>query len=303
MNKEGGIAVRINFLVNKVAGGWKPNDKRLGGSEESVVEWAKELRKRGHIVTIYDNDTRNSYSGGGDICINVKSSEIAPKEPTLYLTNETNASELDLSAYLGVIWPSQWAVDNIPVNNRTFVLPHGYDPEKIYPAKKIPKQCFYASSPDRGLDILLKAWPEVYREHPDATLIITYGVTDVDLPGVICLGEADEDTMNEVYRTSDIWCHPARGGELYCMTGIKAQVAGCIPVIIPAMALSETVRTGYTADEKTYGLVLSSVLGFDYDFASLNRRGSSVDLPTWKDSVDILEQVIQSVLEEDNAQK
>ena len=122
-----GQGMVINFVVNEVAGGWEPTDTRLGGSEEAVVRWAEEFVKQGHEVRVYRNghggfhahngvhyEDRELYGQhGGDICINVKSSEIPPKEPTIYLTNETNASDLDLSAYQAVVWPSQWCIDNI----------------------------------------------------------------------------------------------------------------------------------------------------------------------------------------------
>lgn len=312
--------MRISFLVNKVVGGWEPNNARLGGTEESVVQWAEELVKKGHGVRVYysshsrdlmgytDLSSRVVYMNrhyyekdapglGFDVCINVKSSEISPKESTLYLTNETNASELDLSAYEGVIWPSQWAVDNIPVNNKTFILPHGYNAAQIYPDKKIPKQCFYASSPDRGLEILLEAWPKVYKAHPDATLIVTYG-GNIDLPGVINMGEIDQETMNDIYKTSDIWCHPATGGELFCMTGKKAQAAGCIPVIIPTMALSETVERGFKTDKENYAQTLMEVLGLSMEYRDHIRQDiiKHANAMTWEESTDRLLEIINSVL-------
>lgn len=288
----------ISFLVNEIRGGWKPTDTRLGGTEESIVEWSKELRKRGHQVDIYDNENRNNYNGGYDICINVKSSDKPPLEPTLYLTNETDASSLDLSAYAGVIWPSQWAVDNIPVNNKTFILPHGYDPKKIYPGDKIGQQCFYASSPDRGLETLLRVWPEVHAKHPKSTLILTYGARLELMEGVINLGEVDEDTMNEIYRTSEFWCHPCNGGELYCMTGIKAQAAGCIPVIIPCMALTETVKHGFFAqDGFGYGKKLDAALLASSEFKDKERYLLAQEhYPSWEDSTDILLKIINNVL-------
>lgn len=298
----------VNFLVNEVAGGWESTDTRLGGTEESVVRWAEELAERGHKVSVYKNGRsllsetmppsgnyvdyydRSLYAShdNADICINIKSSDIAPKEPTLYLTNETNASDLDLSKYLGVIWPSQWCVDNIPVNNKTFILPHGYDPTQVYPGKKIAKQCFYASSPDRGLDTLLAAWPKVYAAHPDASLILTYGA-DVSMPGVINLGNVDEDTMNEIYRTSEFWLHPCNGGELYCMTGIKAQASGCWPVIIPTMALAETVKFGTFSTVETYADDLIRELGQGHIVPNIT-------YPNWKNSTDKLEEIIKSVV-------
>lgn len=297
--------MRVNFLVNEVAGGWEPTDARLGGTEESVVRWSEELVKRGHEVEVHRNPRYGRHSEttirngvwyklrhhecNADVTINIKSSEVDPIEPTLYLTNETNASQLDLSKYLGVIWPSQWAEEHIPVNNpRRFILPHGYDPEKIYPSKKVPKQCFYASSPDRGLDTLLEVWPSVMRAHPDATLLVTYGGS-IDLPGVINMGEVDEDTMNEIYRTSEIWCHPCNGGELYCMTGIKAQAAGCWPVIIPTMALAETVRYGTMSTRERYAEDLISALDEKHEIPEYV-------YPTWSDTTDQLLDIITEVL-------
>lgn len=308
--------MQLNILVNNVFNGWEPTDIRLGGTEESVVHWAEELARRGHQVTVYRNGRnapkvegfdlpavtyleRDRYEGGGDICINIKSADIEPKEPTLYLTNETDATKHDLSKYLGIIWPSHWAADNIEVNNdNLFILPHGYDHTAIYPGQKTAKQCFYASSPDRGLDVLLQAWPRVYAAHPDATLIVTYGGQS-NLPGVINLGEIDEDTMNDVYRSSDIWCHPCTGGELYCMVGKKAQAAACIPVIIPTMALAETVARGFKVDTPdNYAKTLIEVLSLPMEARNAIRKDvlEHAYTPNWVQSTDILLGIINSVL-------
>lgn len=304
--------MQINFLVNEVYGGWEPGDTRLGGTEESVVHWASELAARHHKVTVYRNGRygipaimhdgvlyaeRQLYEPE-DVCVNVKSSDVFPQEPTVYFTNETDASALDLSAYDAVAWPSQWCIDNIPANNKTYVLPHGYDPTHIYPQKKITKQCFYASSPDRGLSTLLDAWPEVYAAHPDANLLITYGGF-VDLPGVTNLGEVDEKTMDEIYRTSDIWCHPCSGGELFCITGKKAQVAGCIPVIIPTMALSETVERGFKTDKEHYAQSLIEVLDMPLQARDAIRKDviKHANALTWGQSTDKLLAIIEDVLE------
>ena len=310
--------MRINFLVNEVFEGWEPTDTRLGGTEESVVWWAEELAKRGHTIVVYRNgrDTehvglighngvqyqpRQHYYGGGDICINIKSSDIAPKEPTLYLTNETNASDLDLSKYLGVIWPSEWAAENIPVNNpRKFILPHGYDPEQIKLGKKIPKQCLYASSPDRGLYQLLDIWPQVVEAHPDAQLIVTYGGEGhIDVPNVMFMGEVDESTMNDLYATSDLWLHPCSGGELYCIVGKKAQAAGCIPVIIPTMALQETVARGFKVDSiDNYAKTVIDVLSMTPEMRDAIRKDvlDHAFTPTWAETTDRLIEIVHSVV-------
>lgn len=305
--------MKIHFLVNEIHNGWTPLDKRLGGTEESIVEWARLLSKD-HEVIVYGNGFRGSvgkvkylnrkdYSGGGDICINIKSSEVDPLEPTLYLTNETDATDKDLSKYLGVIWPSQWAVDNIPVNNKTFILPHGYDDQEIYPGKKIPKQCLYASSPDRGLFWLLRAWPSVIKAHPDATLIVTYGGEKYDVDGATFV-DASVEEMNKLYRESDIWAYPCNGGELYCMTGIKAQAAACIPVIIPTMALSETVKHAYQANgPSNFAAKLIRAMDDVYVPGYAQRRNTVMrnrmakeHYPNWQDSTDKLLAIIKEVL-------
>lgn len=304
----------INFIVNPVAGGWDPGDNFLAGTEDSVVKWAEGLAGKKHKVTVFRNSgrgfkdltykgvlyrDRSSYSGGADVCINVKSYDVPKLEPTFYLTNETDASRHDLSIYEGVIWPSKWAVDNIPTNARqVFILPYGYDPKTIYPAKKKRYQCLYASSPDRGLGTLLNIWPEIHKKHPDSQLLVTYGAEIPPTTGVKNLGKISEQSMNRLYRTSEFWCHPCNGGELYCITGIKAQAAGCIPVIIPRMALAETVNGGFWArDESSYLAALDAALSSSSrTINSMRKDLSSRHYPTWEDSVEQLEDIMAAAI-------
>lgn len=300
----------IDFLVNHIDGGWSPRDKRLGGTEESVVKWAEELYRRGHFVTVYMNGTGgykdgvtyigrnvyNKYAKQADVCINIKSSEVPPKVPTLYLTNEVDADQLDLSAYDGVIWPSQWAVDNIPVNNdNVFIVPHGYDETKIYPQRKHKNLCIYTSSPDRGLDTLAIIWPSIVDKHPDAQLIVTYGGPDLDLPNCVA-SEFTEEEMNELYRKADIWIHPANGGELFGISAIKAQAAACVPVYFPTMALSETVKEGIKC---SYGgdmyFRLVEILGDEEKKLEIRNKLAKHTFPTWVTSTDALEKCILEI--------
>lgn len=301
--------MKISFLVNHVHNGWGPTDKRLGGTEESVVRWSEELVRRGNQVIVYRNGDkdgfhngvlyvdRNRYSGGSDICINVKSSEVAPKEPTLYLTNETDADDKDLSEYLGVIWPSQWADDNIPVNNQNrFILPHGYDPSKIYPKEKVNKRCLYASSPDRGLETLSIIWPSIVAEHPDADLYVTYnGIIDADN---VKYGEFSEEEMNDLFNTSDLWIHPCNGGELFGMSAIKAQAAQAIPVYFPTMALRETVQSGISCEDgrDMYNSIVQ-LLGDQAAKDKLREEMKHLKLPTWESTTSRLLEIINSVVQ------
>lgn len=302
--------MRLNFLVNHIVGGWEPTDIRLGGTERGIQEWAEELVRKGHEVYVFRNGHKNSgmqvhggviyqerstYHGHGDICINVKSPEQVPLEPTIFYTNNTDADQLDLSKYSAVIQISEWAKDNISVNNpKVYVVPHGYEPLKIYPETKIKNQCLYASSPDRGLETLLRIWPKVIAAHPDATLKVTYGAPEYDVEGVEFLGNVDEETMNQLYRESDYWTYPCNGGELQCITGMKAQAAGCIPVIIPVMALQETVKNGYFATADNYAEVLIDAMSKDN--TEIQDALVMEHYPTIEESTNRLLEIIKQVL-------
>lgn len=307
--KENMDTMRISFIVNEVEGGWEPTDKRLGGTERGVQEWAEELAKRGHKVIVFRNGHDNDffYNGvaylkreayaPGEVTINVKSPEIPRQGPTLFYTNDVNANQQDLSDYDGVIHISRWAKANIPVNNElVFVIPHGYDFFKHTPGVKVPKQCLYSSSPDRGLETLLRAWVQVHEEHPDATLKVTYGAEALDIPGVEFLGDVSEEEMAKLYRESQYWLHPCTGAELQCIAGLKAQAAGCIPVVIPAMALEETIEDGYFAETpELYTDTLSYALSGEENEQILKRL-SKKKFTTIQESTNMLLDAIGLVL-------
>jgi len=296
--------MKISYICNYlyINDGWSPWDTRIGGSEEFVVGTSKILAKLGHKVSVFHNGRHGDYEGveyrshenftGGDIVININYPEFKCDAPQILWTSLTDHP--DLSEFKAVCTISEYAKQNTNIAHpNIFIVPPGYDDSKISPHKKIKKQCLYASSPDRGLNTLLDVWPEVSAWHPDATLVVTYG-GKLDLPGVINLGEVDQETMNDLYNTSDYWLHPCNGGELYCMTGVKAQAAGCVPVVIPRMALSETVRHGFVAQsEKDYADVLIRALD---DPGDVRKLLAKEHYPTWQDSTDMLLEVVNSVL-------
>lgn len=296
--------MRLSFIVNPVFDGWSPWDDRVGGSEESVIEWSKRLAKH-HDVSVFHNGQHGDYEGvkyrdhsefePGDVTINVNYPEFIPNSPTVYVTSLLRNP--DTSRFESVVCISEYAKQHTDMPDRAVILPLGYNPESIYPEKKVAKQCFYASSPDRGLDVLLEAWPKVYEAHPDATLLVTYG-GNIDFPGVINLGEVNEDTMNEIYRTSDVWCHPCTGVELYCITGKKAQAAGCIPVIIPNMALAETVERGFKTDREHYAQSLIEVLDMDMKYRDAIRQDviKHANAVTWEESTEALLDIVEKMI-------
>ena len=132
------------------------------------------------------------------------------------------------------------------------------------------KQCVWSSSYDRGLRYLLSMWPDVLKEVPDAKLIITYGWNLFDAifehgrpaynperlawkekmneamnqPGVTHLGRIGQQDMIKLLEHSGIWSYPTNFDEISCISAMKAQIYGAIPVTMSKAALKETVLYG-----------------------------------------------------------
>lgn len=298
----------IGFICNYIYinGGWSPWSTRIGGSEEMIVETAKRLHERGHSVTVYHNGQHGNYNGvlykdhaefvGCDVLINLNYPEFNCATPQILWTSLTQHP--DLSHFKAVCAISQYAKEHTGIQHPcTYIVPPGFNENVIKPGKKVIRQCFYASSPDRGLDTLIEVWPNVAKAYPDAMCLVTYGANPPETvpPNMIFLGELSEDEMNDIYATSDFWLHPCSGGELYCMTGVKAQAAGCVPVVIPTMALAETVRHGVFANKEDYGDALIEALSYPEAVIRVRNKLTMERYPTWEDSTDKLEEIIKKV--------
>ncbi len=124
---------------------------------------------------------------------------------------------------------------------------------------------FYASSYDRGLDILLLMWGDIKKAYPDATLDIAYGwdlfdkaavnnkerqawkadvVELIKQPGVTEHGRVGKDKLEEVRRSCGIWAYPTYFTEIFCITAVEAQNDGLVPVTMALGALKETAKEG-----------------------------------------------------------
>lgn len=146
---------------------------------------------------------------------------------------------------------------------RGAVIGHGCDHERLpRPAAKAPIAA-YTSSPDRGLDFLRGVWPEIEK----AT-----GVRLVATDGSMTNAEVDN-----LYTAAKFWVHPGLGVELFCISALKAQVAGCIPIVVPHMALEETVRFGCKTDLWRFAeAAIETIRG-----ASSVTVPHASDFPTW----------------------
>lgn len=127
------------------------------------------------------------------------------------------------------------------------------------PNKKNKYSCIYASNYARGLMDLLNIWPEIHKEFPEATLSIYYGrpswtgwnettwgyfdkkLGELKNMGVKEWGIVGHLELAQKFMETSIWAYPCCVEETYCITAVKAQMAGCIPVTTDLAALKEMV--------------------------------------------------------------
>jgi glycosyltransferase involved in cell wall biosynthesis len=137
--------------------------------------------------------------------------------------------------------------------------------------KKIGNRCIYASSPDRGLERLLKFWPKIRAKVSDAELHVYYGfntwkrmaeyrndvraqfeiqrfekLLKINEPnGVHYHGRVGQKELAKAYMEAKVWAYPTWFAETFCISAIEAQAAGCVPVTSAHAALNETVQNGF----------------------------------------------------------
>lgn len=155
--------------------------------------------------------------------------------------------------------------------NKILLSANGIDTEQFYELdnklERDPHKLIYASSHVRGLAYLYKIWPDVKKAVPDATLDVYYGRESYDkvhkgnperikwmddminkaeeLDGVIDHGKVSQETIIEQSFKSGIWPYPCPFPEIYCITAIKSQAAGAVPVASNYAALDETIQFGH----------------------------------------------------------
>ncbi len=147
---------------------------------------------------------------------------------------------------------------------------NGIDPEDFekYDNRilRSPQKILYASSHVRGLAYIYEVWPEVKKAVPEATLDVYYGRESYDkvhrgnperlkwmddmiakakeLEGVTDHGKVSQDKIVQEGFRSAVWAYPCPFPEIYCISAIKSQASGAVPVSTDFAALDETLQFG-----------------------------------------------------------
>ena len=198
-------------------------------------------------------------------------------------------STVERDAYDGIALVSEWQksqfVRNFGVDPaRVRVLGNGASPafcnlfapgERIGAAKERPPVIAYTSTPFRGLDLLLRLFPEIRRRVPDTRLKVfssmqVYQVSATrdaakygelyrrcrETDGVQYVGSLPQPRLARELRTVTAFAYPNTFAETYCIAALEAMAAGCRIVSSELGALPETTA-GYAqlvpiGDRKDY---------------------------------------------------
>jgi len=266
--------MQVEIYLNVVK--WSPLDPFVGGTEETVIQTAETLVKLGYkVIVYYDQSTLElngvTYKNRKEYPCNYPEVLIAfkaiPKvlaKRNIYITNDINDRAEHLPYFDWIVGISEWHLDYLLGRTpKTVVIPPACWVNRFETtAPKVPLSCLYSSSPDRGLEFLLSIWENVHKR-TGAKLYVTYGAKVAPIPGVTFLGKLSEPEMEKLYKISKYWLHPCQGVELFCISGYKAMCAKCIPIYIPNMALSETIKYGFKCTPENFEETVINVIKND----------------------------------------
>lgn len=203
-----------------------------------------------------------------------KGEELKKRVQKLYLwphdTYQGYMTSTQADAFDDVLWLSEWQRQHWVDHNSDLakfdkIFGNGINPNQFLAIqeRKNPYACIYGSNYSRGLENLLDIWPQVKAKFPKATLDIYYGwnhwgLLSADKEAKMRLlikilapfdvqehGSIGHEELNRAYEKASLWTYPCTLPETFCITALRAQLAGAVPVIIEGSALKETVRHGY----------------------------------------------------------
>lgn len=272
---------------------WSPESikKGIGGSEEAIIYLAWELAKRGREVVVYgDPPVEKEYDGVTykvHFDFNIEDEfdtlviwrrpqlldkKFKAKKILLDLHDVPNALDYTKERLKNVdkiLVKSQYHREFIPdvPDDKIAIVPNGMNVHQLESVSLDWKEgrMFYGSSYDRGLEGLLKIWPDIIKEVPGVKLHICYGwnlfdsayrnnpermawkdemVKMMEQKGVIDHGRIGHRELASLMGKCSILAYPCTFEEIHCITATRAQALGVIPVVNDYAALKETVQFG-----------------------------------------------------------
>ena len=289
--------MRISFFCYPADDPWSPESTLtgIGGSEEAVINIARELSALGHQVTVRNSSCTEASLYQRVIYTNYQTLRatasidiaIVWRYPGLYPRYLRTLRIGKTYLWLHDAFPSSRVLPHLAFFHKIMVLSQfhrslyeGVDPRRIVVTRngidvshfnqEVPRDCnkvVYGSSYDRGLRVLLERWKTIKLAVPLATLSIFYGWQSMERhkrpgydflrqhlnrlmlqTGVTHLGRIGHLDVARQYLSAGIWAYPCIFPEVSCISGMKAQAGGAVPVTIPTGALRETIKFGFKTD-------------------------------------------------------
>ncbi len=181
-----------------------PNDIEtgVGGSELMLLQWARHMTRRGHVIRIYNNPhTPGVYEGVSfrnagvfrngddrDVLISFRTPQPEETIPAKAVIRVGWSTDQFDQAYQrqwyaqvdGMVGISEYQRQDhmrrcslTEAQNKMRVIEIGCEPEEFPVTEKTPYQFIYNSIPGRGLVHLAELWPLIRARYPEATLVVT----------------------------------------------------------------------------------------------------------------------------------
>jgi glycosyltransferase involved in cell wall biosynthesis len=173
----------------------------------------------------------------------------------------------ECEAWDGLAFVSRWQAKNYQASfsidkRRLRIMRNAIAPffaDRPWAWRPIPKDApmlVYTSTPFRGLDLLLNAFPLMRREIPALRLRLFssmkgYGLSDErylplferarSMPGVECLGSVDLHRLALEMAGADMLAYPSTFAETACIAVMEAMASGCLVATTDLGALPETL--------------------------------------------------------------
>jgi tetratricopeptide (TPR) repeat protein len=290
----------VAFFCPVVGEAWNPHAiaRGIGGSEEAVINMARELSSRGFEVEVYcEVDGPGEYPGFGHwYPFEAFGGDEDQFDCVIWWRNPESPIAAGMKSTLSYVWlhdtpvATQWIPNYGDMIDRVFFLSsfhrqlypwvrdehalvtqNGTDPALWKEPKNEPGKLIYSSCPSRGLKFLLRWWSYIKEKAPHASLDIFYGwnvwaqqsarldpnfgadfrtIEQMkDQPGITWHGRVGQEELAEAFSRAQIWAYPMSFPEISCITAMKAQIHGCLPIVIDKRnAVAETVQHGEKLD-------------------------------------------------------
>ncbi len=280
-----------------------PHETGIGGSETCHIELLGILHQRGHSVLSYNNlkdcDDTIHWKNLSDLQIGENQNWFVFREPYFfdrkdlagkknqyifvaqdvdYDWNEDRLSKVDRYMCLCKDHADYTLTRYPQLSGRVIISSNGIRSSYIknrlqtFGEGRNPKRLMYASSPDRGLLLILQNWFRIRERVPEAELHVFYGFNNVDeivkrmggnsdlvvlkseidsllkQDGVFFHGRKNQNEICDEWMKSGVFFYPSDWPETSCISIMEAQACGAIPITNKYWAQGENCLNGILID-------------------------------------------------------